>query len=159
MALTIDMAWTIVISSDRIRLAGIYITFPDIGVGACGKNTTTQSFSSCSSRYPICRASSILTKTGGGARIFDVCKAFGHAFYNPIVRETTEEPRLSDQRVRRATGCCSGRRCLQAKEINTNTTTDRTVTVPTPACRPNDRDENCAKWVQQFALPVAMRTT
>jgi hypothetical protein len=25
--------------------------------------------------------------------------------------------------------------------------------------RPNDRDEGCVKWVQQFALPVAMRTT
>jgi hypothetical protein len=30
--------------SGRTRFAGKYITLPDIGVGACGRNTATQSF-------------------------------------------------------------------------------------------------------------------
>ena len=55
------------------RLPHYVITLPDIGVGACGKNTTTQSFSSCSSRYPICQASSILTKTGFNPLAFSIC--------------------------------------------------------------------------------------
>ena len=73
MAFTIDMAWTIVMSSGRTRLAGMYITLPDMGVGACGKNTVTQSFSRCSRRYPICQASSILIKAGFNPLAFSMC--------------------------------------------------------------------------------------
>ena len=58
MCFTIAMAWTIVMSKGRTRSAGRYITLPDIGVGACGRNTVTQSFSSGSSRYAICQPSS-----------------------------------------------------------------------------------------------------
>jgi hypothetical protein len=38
MRFTIDMASTIVIDNRRTRSAGKYITLPEIGVGACGKN-------------------------------------------------------------------------------------------------------------------------
>jgi hypothetical protein len=39
-----------VMPSGRIRSAGRYMTLPDIGVGACGRNTLTQPFSSGSIR-------------------------------------------------------------------------------------------------------------
>ena len=68
---------------------------PDIGVGACGKNTATQSFSSFSSRYPICQPSSILTKAGFKPLALSICsKAFRHTFYQLIMREAAEKRRL-----------------------------------------------------------------
>jgi hypothetical protein len=73
MAFTIDMAWTIVMSSGRTRSAGMYITLPDMGDGACGKNATTQSFSRCSRRYPICQPPSILIKAGFNPLVCSIC--------------------------------------------------------------------------------------
>src|SRR5262249_50125104 len=51
-------------SNGRVRFAGRYITLPDMGVGACGRNTVTQPFSNGSSKYPICQPSSMLMSAG-----------------------------------------------------------------------------------------------
>ena len=50
MRLMIAMASTMVMSSGRTRPAGRYMTLPDIGVGAWGRKTLDQPFSSGSSR-------------------------------------------------------------------------------------------------------------
>jgi hypothetical protein len=38
------MASTIVMFNGRTRAAGKYMTLPDIGIGACGRNTHSQPF-------------------------------------------------------------------------------------------------------------------
>jgi hypothetical protein len=73
MCFTIAMAWTIVMPNGRTRSAGRYITLPDIGVGACGRNTVTQLFSSVSSRYPICQPPSMLTSAGFTLSALSTC--------------------------------------------------------------------------------------
>ena len=50
MRFMIVMASSIVMLSGRTRSAGKYMTLPDIGVGACGRKTLAQPFSSGSSR-------------------------------------------------------------------------------------------------------------
>jgi hypothetical protein len=99
MRFTIAMAWIIVMRSGRTRSAGRYITLPDMGMGACGRNTATQSFSSGSSRYPICQPPLDADQCRLHAvRAFDLSKALGHALHHLVLRETAEKGVLEPER-------------------------------------------------------------
>ena len=125
-----------VMSSVRTRLVGKYMMLPDIGVGACGKNTATQSFSSFSSRYPICQPSSMLDQDRlQAARTLDMRKAFRHAFYQLVMRQATSSE-FSDQRLMRPPNVVRAT-TPAAKARKTRTRTDKKVAALTPATSPH----------------------
>jgi hypothetical protein len=100
MRFTIAMAWTIVIPGGRTQSAGRYITLPDMGVGACGRNMATQPLSSGSSKYPICQPpkqlQQKLSNVTAYARIQDPAAVFAnsppHAFGIVKSGENSGEP-------------------------------------------------------------------
>jgi len=64
-------------SNGRVRFAGRYITLPDMGVGAWGRNTVTQPFSNGSSKYQI-------------------AMIYFHRFFNDSRREATNVMTAAD---------------------------------------------------------------